>query len=99
MNMNRKKVFISQPMFNKSNKQILQERLIIIKKLKELNFDIIDSVLTGSIEKSPIEYLAESIKLMSDADIVYMMRGWQKARGCKIEHEVACCYGKDIYYE
>ena len=26
------------------------------------------------------------------------MKGWEKARGCKIEHQVAVEYGKEIMY-
>ena len=27
------------------------------------------------------------------------MDGWEKARGCKIEHDVAVNYGKKVFYE
>ena len=32
-------------------------------------------------------------------DAVYFMKGWEKARGCKIEHEVAVQYEKQVFYE
>lgn len=41
----------------------------------------------------PLKYLAKSIELMADADLVYFAPGWNEARGCKIEHECAINYG------
>ena len=34
-------------------------------------------------------YLAKSIELLDQADMVYFAKGWESARGCKIEHLVA----------
>ena len=40
-----------------------------------------------------LEYLGESLKLLAKADIAYFAPGWNKARGCKIEHQCALEYG------
>ena len=31
--------------------------------------------------------------------MVFFMKGWEKARGCKIEHQIAVEYGKEVKYE
>lgn len=93
-----KRLFISQPMNGRSNRAIMEERQGIIDNYMANGWDVIDSVLNMG-PADAIKYLAASIELMSDADRVLMMRGWEKARGCKIEHEVAVLYGKDIVYE
>ncbi len=36
---------------------------------------------------------------MAHCNVVYFAKGWENARGCKIEHEVALQYGLDILYE
>ena len=41
-------------------------------------------------------YLAKSIDAMSKVDAVIFMKGWENARGCKIEHEIAVKYNKFI---
>lgn len=46
-----------------------------------------------------IYYLSKSIAFIGKVDAVYFMKGWEKARGCKIEHQVAVEYEKQIYYE
>jgi hypothetical protein len=47
----------------------------------------------------PIYYLAKALEKMSHCHIVYFAKGWENARGCKIEHEVALQYGLSIIYE
>jgi len=42
--------------------------------------------------------LSQSIRYIGKVDALYFMKGWEKARGCKIEHEVAVEYGKQVFY-
>ena len=93
-----KKVFISQSMNGRSNRAIKEERQPIIETYESKGYEIIDSILDMG-PANAIEYLAESIRLMNDADIVVMMKGWAKSRGCRIEHEIAVAYDKEIVYE
>ena len=95
------KIFISQPMNGKTNEEIENERNYIIDKLRENeSVEIIDSFFKDKpYESSPLWYLGESIKLMSEADIVFFCKGWQTARGCQIEHDCALEYGIDTMYE
>ena len=95
------KIFISQPMNGKTNEEIKNERNYIIDKLRENeSVEIIDSFFKDKpYEASPLWYLGESIKLMSEADVVFFCNGWQTARGCQIEHDCALEYGIDTMYE
>ena len=95
------KIFISQPMNGKTNEEIKNERNYIIDRLRENeSVEIIDSFFKDKpYEASPLWYLGESIKLMSEADIVFFCNGWQTARGCQIEHDCALEYGIDTMYE
>lgn len=43
-----------------------------------------------------IKFLAKSLEIMADADIVYFACDPSKSRGCKIEYEVAKAYSKRI---
>lgn len=101
-----KKLFISQPMRGLSDKEILETREEIkIKAEQQLGeqLELIDSFVEdypGEINKSvPVWYLGKSIQFLSQVDVVYFGKGWQDARGCKIEHEVALNYGIErVYY-
>lgn len=95
------KIFISQPMNGKTTEEIENERNYIIDRLRENeSVEIIDSFFKDEpYEASPLWYLGESIKLMSEADVVFFCNGWQTARGCQIEHDCALEYGIDTMYE
>lgn len=91
-----KKLFISQPMRGKTDKEILavREKAIISaeKKIGE-PVEVIDSFFQSApADAKPLWYLGKSLELLSDADIAYFAKDWQKARGCKIEHECAVEY-------
>ena len=57
---------ISQPMMGKSTKQIKEERENLIQTLESEGHQIIDTVLDISEGLSPVYYLGESIKKMSE---------------------------------
>ena len=98
-----KKIFISQPMRGLIDEEILEKRNEIKKDIEtKINEEVefIDSFMQdypGEINKRiPVWYLGKSIQLLSQADIVYFGKGWNEARGCRIEHEIAKVYGIDI---
>lgn len=95
------KIMISQPMNGKSEMQIRKERRPIIKELEKQGFEVIDTIFT---EEPPhdvdegIYFLAKSIEVMSKVDYVVFMNGWEKARGCRIEQQIAIEYKKNIIF-
>lgn len=96
-----KKIMISQPMRGKTNEEIKKEREQLVKEI-ENNGDIVLDTVFDTAPKGvdePIYYLSKSIEYLAQADAVLFMKGWEKARGCKIEHEVAIEYGKDVFHE
>ena len=92
-----KKLFISQPMGGKTDEEILAEREIAVKAAEELlreSVEVIDSFFQSApVGAKPLWFLGKSLELLADADIAYFAKDWQKARGCKIEHECAVEYG------
>ena len=96
------KLFVSQPMRNKTDEEILKTREKAVK-LAEMKygekFEIIDSFFGTSDMTRALEYLGESIKMLAHADVAVFVGDWQHARGCKIEHECAIEYGiKTMYF-
>ncbi len=95
------KIMISQPMRGKTNEQIRAERAELVKRMEEEGYEVLDTVINEIPPKDvndAIYYLSKSIEFIGKVDAVYFMRNWQKARGCKIEHEVAVEYGKRVFY-
>lgn len=98
------KLFISQPMNGKTDKEILQKREQIISMVKA-HYDSVEVIDSFVKENAPKEvnayiwYLSKSIEFLSMADVAYFASGWQDTRGCKIEHECAEAYGIQIIEE
>lgn len=97
-----KKLFISQPMKDKTDEQILNEREKAIKLAREVigeEVEVIDSFFQNAPHDArPLWFLGKSLELLSTADIVYFAEGWDKYRGCKIEHTCALEYGINVIY-
>ena len=101
--MEKLKVFISQPMIDKTDEQILNERkraISIIKKKFGKDVEILDSfVKDAPHESTPVWFLGKSIEVLSKANIAYFVDDWKNYRGCKIENTVAHEYGIDTIEE
>lgn len=96
------KVMISQPMKNRTEEDIKQERKNIIEKFNNMHIEVIDTIFTEEAPESNnagVYYLGKSIQEMSKADALFMCDGWREARGCRIERQVAQEYGIKILYE
>lgn len=98
-----KKVFISQPMVDKTDEEIKANRAEIIDEVKKLypddEIEIIDSFFEDAPhDAKPAYFLGKSITLLSEADVVVMGKDWAKYRGCNIEHRIAVAYGYEILY-
>lgn len=96
------KVFISLPMKGKTDEEILAERADAFTLIKSLRPDaeLIDNFFDEPLDEKHggLKYLVKSLELLDDADGVWMLKGWEYARGCKLEHEIAFAYGIPVYY-
>lgn len=94
-----KKLFISQPMKGKTDAEILAVREKAIKSAEKQvgeSVQVIDSFFQNApVNARPLWYLGESLKLLAEADVAYFAKGWDEARGCKIEHTCAVEYNID----
>lgn len=91
------KIMISQPMRGKTTEQVKEEREKLVKELESQGHEVLNTVFDDFTEdKSPIYYLAKSIEMLDKADGVIFMKDWERARGCRIEYDIACNYGKFI---
>ena len=92
------KLMISQPMRGKTNEQIKAERESHVKELEKEGHEVVNTVfdLAPKGKDEAIYYLSKSIEFISEVDGLVFMPGWQQARGCRIEYQVAMDYGKFI---
>lgn len=104
------KAMLSQPMAGKTNEEIIATREKAIKALKAKGYKVVNTLFTDEwysndsmegrgVENKPLCFLAKSLENMSLCRAAYFCKGWENARGCKIEHDAAVAYGLDIIYE
>lgn len=97
-----KKVFISQPMNGLTKEEVFAERDRAAKAVEEIIGESVIVLDTFILEDAPdgsnegLWYLSKSLMVLSDADIAYFCKGWESARGCKIEHTCAVEYGIEV---
>lgn len=96
------KIMISQPMRGYTEDIIRKNRSKLEKELEKQGYEVIDTIFTDEPPENcdkAIYYLSKSIEVMSKVDGVVFMKGWEQARGCKIEYYVAQYYHKFIKME
>ena len=105
-----KKAMLSQPMAGKTNEEIVATRERAIATLTEKGYEIINTLFTDEwngkdamesrgVVQIPLCFLAKTLEKMSMRHAVDFCRGWENARGCRIEHAAAREYGLEIVYE
>ena len=98
-----KKLFISQPMNGKTNEEILEVRKKAIESAERNlgeRVEVIDSFFQDApVNANPLWFLAKSIELLSTADVVFFAKGWEEARGYRIENTCAIEYGIETIIE
>ena len=101
---------LSQPMAGKTDEEIRKTREKAIAALKEKGYEIVNTFFTDEwyskeqmeergVVQIPLCFLAKSLENMSLCHVAYFCKGWENARGCRIEHEAAVAYGLGIIYE
>ena len=104
------KAMLSQPMGRKTDEEIFATREKAIAALTELGYDVVNTLFTDEwysrekmeergVVQIPLCFLAKSLENMSLCHAAYFCKGWENARGCKIEHDAAAAYGLKIIYE
>ena len=104
------KAMLSQPMAGKTDEEIIATRDKAIKALEARGYEIVNTLFIDewynreNMEKRgvvqiPLCFLAKSLENMSLCHAVYFCKGWERARGCRLEHDAAVAYGLTVIYE
>ena len=104
------KAMLSQPMAGKTDEEIIETRERAIKVLHEKGYEVVNTLFTDEwySEESrrergganrPLCFLAKSLENMSLCHVAYFCKGWEKTRGCKLEHDAEVAYGLTVLYE
>ena len=104
------KAMLSQPMAGKTDLEIVETRNRAITELETRGYEIVNTFFTDEwyskesmkdrgVVQIPLCFLAKAIENMSKCHTAFFCNGWENARGCRIEHDVAVAYGLEVIYE
>lgn len=104
------RAMLSQPMAGKTEEEIREARERAISVLEAKGYEIVNTLFTDEwysqenmkergVVQIPLCFLAKSLENMSLCHAAYFCKGWEYARGCRIEHETAKAYGLEVIYE
>lgn len=105
-----KKAMLSIPLARRTREEIIEGRKRAIKALTDMGFEVVNTnfdsewyskgaMAERGVVQVPLCYLAKSLEQMCMCHAAYFCKGWENARGCRIEHEAAKAYGLEILYE
>ena len=105
-----KRAMVSQPMAGKTEEEIVATRRRAKEHLAALGYDFVNTLFTDEwyspesmrergVVNAPLCFIAKSLENMSLCHVAYFAKGWERTRGCRIEHAVAQAYGVEILYE
>lgn len=98
-----KKLFISQPMRDKTNEEIETARENAVKYVEETlgeKVEVLDSFFKDAPhDAAPLWFLGKSLEILSTADCVVFLDNWLDYRGCRIEYRCCTEYGIPILKE
>ena len=108
--MMKKKAMFSQPMNGLSDEEIIKTREKAVAFLESKGFEVVNTFFTDEwyskekmeergVVQIPLCFLAKSLENMSLCHAAYFCKGWENARGCRLEHDAAVAYGLDVIYE
>lgn len=103
---------ISQPMNGVSESKIVDTKSKAITVLESMGYSVINTywkddyyemeegiLKKDEVKNIPLYFVARALNAMSRCDAIYFCKGWESARGCKVEHRAAIEYGLKCIYE
>lgn len=104
------KAMLSQPMAGKTEAEIAATRERAIQYLESHGYEVVNTLFTDEwysqenmkargVVQIPLCFLAKSLENMSLCHAAFFCKGWENARGCRIEHDAAKAYGLTVIYE
>lgn len=69
--------------------------------LKLSRFEVVNPIKENRYEENKTwkDYMIQDIKLLLSCDAIYMLSGWRRSKGARLEHYIAKKLGLKIYIQ
>lgn len=97
--MSKKKIYISLPITGRDFDEVESEILYVSRVLEMKGYRVvtpIDFDVNPDLDKPYHELLGNDIKALMECDEVCLCPGWEKSKGCQLEHFAAKLWDKEI---
>lgn len=98
--MTRVKVYISGPITG-IDPELCRARFAAAKKeLHQRGMEPVSPLENGLPDDAPYdEHMKRDLEMLADCGIIYMLNGWERSKGCRIEFNTAITAKKPILFE
>ena len=88
-----------QQKFDSAYKTLKEKGFACIHNPREISEGV--NTLFQVTRKTPEykDYMKADLKMLLASDVIYMLKGWQKSKGAKLEHSIALALGMGVIYE
>ena len=97
--MSKKKIYISLPITGRDFDEVESEILYVSGVLEREGYHVvtpIDFDVNPDLDKPYHELLGNDIKALMECDDICLCPGWEKSKGCQLEHFAAKLWDKEI---
>ena len=97
--MSKKKIYISLPITGRDFDEVESEILYVSGVLEMKGYRVvtpIDFDVNPDLDKPYHELLGNDIKVLMECDMICLCPGWEKSKGCQLEHFAAKLWDKEI---
>lgn len=95
-----KRVYLSFPISGYDEDERKETAMRMEIKLRGAGYDVFNP-MGDQWQKglSTNEYMKIDLKELLDCDAIFLMKGWNRSAGCKLELDNAVAIGIDVYFE
>ena len=95
-----KKIYISGPISGLPLETVYNNFTNVEAQLLEQGYEVVNPLNNGlSTNATWEEHMRADLRLLLDCDAIYMLEGWEKSRGARIEYALAVDLKMDIQYQ
>lgn len=94
------KVYISGPITGLDPTLCRQRFETAKNELKRRGYVPVSPLDNGLPDEAPYdEHMRRDLEMLSECDMIYMLNGWERSKGCRIEFNTAATDRKPIIFE
>lgn len=94
------KIYLSVPITGHNEKEVREHADLIKATLSRAGHDVVNPFeIYAGMKPTYADYLCSDLRALADCDAIFLCKGWQFSRGCRIERTFAEEFGLQVMTE